>query len=102
MVIIQRLVLSSVSPVKEREDLIFIPANTEAGAFIVAFDREVVYYDSQQGSNAPSTECPLNDGAEFVLEPIPCTFNSHIRPQRSKVSATMTPTLSLLSYFLIL
>jgi hypothetical protein len=53
MVIIQRLVLSSVSPVKEH-DPIFSPANTEAGAFIVAFDREVAYYDSSQGSNAPS------------------------------------------------
>lgn len=80
MVIIQRLVLSSVSPDKEREDPIFIPANTEAGAFIVAFDREVAYYNSPQGSNAPSAECPLNEGAEFILEPIPCAFNSHIRP----------------------
>jgi hypothetical protein len=50
MVIIQRLVLSSV----KEHDPIFIPASTEAGAFIVAFDREVAYYDSSQGSNAPS------------------------------------------------
>lgn len=67
MVIIQRPVLSSVSPIKEGEDPIFIPANTEAGAFIVAFDQEVTYYDSPQGSNAPSAECPLNESTELIL-----------------------------------
>ncbi|KAK2470385.1 hypothetical protein H9L39_18002 [Fusarium oxysporum f. sp. albedinis] len=86
-----RLVPSSVSPVKEREDPIFIPANTEAGAFIDAIDREVAYYDSSQGGNAPSAECPLNESTELILELISCAFDSHMRPQRSEVSATITP-----------